>query len=91
MMIPLVLRDLRCTGAKEPSVAQDPENRDHGVVWSERRLCSALFFDGTSFDRTGEAATSIAVAGVLLDPVGTASDGAAGIRPSVSLVYRYWR
>lgn len=42
----------------------------------------------SAFDPAGEAAAGDAAAGVLFDPLGAASDGAAGIRSSVSLVRR---
>ena len=41
-----------------------------------------------ALDPAGEAAAGDAVAGVLFDPLGAAVDGAAGVRPAVSLVRR---
>ena len=46
---------------------------------------------GAALDPAGEAAAGDAVAGVLHDPLGTAVDGAAGVRPSVPLVCRHRR
>jgi hypothetical protein len=42
------------------------------------RVCRALFADWAAVDPAGEAAAGDAVAGVLFDPLGAASDGAAG-------------
>ena len=46
---------------------------------------------GRPLDPAGEAAAGDAFAGVLFDPLGAAVDGAAGVRPLVSLVRRHWR
>ena len=54
----------------------------------ERGLRGALRADRAAVDRAGEAASGDAVAGVLLDPLGAAADGAAGVRPAVPLVRR---
>ena len=54
----------------------------------ERRLRGALCADRPAVDPAGEAASGDAVAGVLLDPLGAAADGAAGVRPAVPLVRR---
>ena len=53
---------------------------------------SALYSpDGPALDPAREAAAGDAVAGVLFDPLGAAVDGAAGVRPAVSLVRRHRR
>ena len=54
-------------------------------------IANSIFADWAAVDPAGEAAASDAVAGVLFDPLGTASDGAAGIRPAFPLVRRYRR
>ena len=48
----------------------------------------ALCPDRPAVDRAGEAAAGDAAAGLLLDPLGAAADGAAGVRPAVPLVRR---
>jgi len=57
----------------------------------ERDFAGALFADWTTVDPAREAAEGDALAGVLLDPFGTAFDGAAGIRSVVPLVRRHRR
>ncbi len=52
------------------------------------REFAALFADWAAVDPAGEAVAGDAVAGVLFDPLGAASDGAAGIRPAIPLVCR---
>ena len=52
------------------------------------RVLGALFAERPSLDPTGEAPSGDAVAGVLFDPLGTAVDGSAGVRPAFSLVRR---
>ena len=52
------------------------------------RILCALCADWAAVDAAGEAAPSDAVAGVLFDPVGTAADGAAGLRSPIPLVRR---
>ena len=53
-----------------------------------RRVLGAVFADRAAVDPAGEAAAGDAAAGFLLDPLGAAVDGAAGVRPVVSLVRR---
>src|SRR4051794_16369720 len=52
------------------------------------REFAALCADWAAVDPAGEAAAGDAIAGVLFNPLGAASDGAAGIRPAVPLVRR---
>jgi hypothetical protein len=52
------------------------------------RVLGALCAGWPSLDPAREAFAGDALAGVLFDPVGAAVDGAAGVRPSVSLVRR---
>ena len=54
----------------------------------EREFRGALCADRAAVDPAGEAASGDAVAGVLLDPLGAAADGAAGVRSAVPLVRR---
>ena len=51
-------------------------------------FATALFGDGPPVDPAGDAAAGDAAAGLLFDPLGAATDGAAGVRPAVSLVRR---
>lgn len=50
----------------------------------QREFAATLFADWAAVDPAGEAAAG----GVLFDPLGAASDGAAGVRPAVPLVRR---
>lgn len=52
----------------------------------EREFAALYFADWAAVDPAGEAAAGDAVAGVVFDPLGAASDGAAGIRPAVPVV-----
>ena len=53
---------------------------------------SALYSaERPAVDPARKAAAGNAIAGVLFDPFGAAVDGAAGVRPAVSLVRRHWR
>ncbi|MGY2932188.1 hypothetical protein ACVWZ6_001790 [Bradyrhizobium sp. GM6.1] len=54
----------------------------------ERELAALYFADWAAVDPPGEAAAGDAVAGVLFDRLGAASDGAARLRPAVPLVHR---
>lgn len=62
--------------------------RERSAVGAGARVCRALFANWAAVDPAGEAAAGDAVAGVLFDPLGAASDGATGIRPAVPLVRR---
>ena len=71
-----------------PSAAGDPGDRERGAGGAVGGVLGAVFADRPALDRAGEAAAGDAVAGVLLDPLGAAVDGAAGVRPVVPLVRR---
>lgn len=64
-------------------------NCERGTGGVGAGLGGAVFADGAAFDPAGKAAASDAATGVLLDPLGAAFDGTAGIRPSVPLVRRH--
>ena len=76
----------------EARVGNDhPLRAIRGVVNEALAALSGEFSDGSTVDPAREASSGDAVAGVLLDPLGAAVDGAAGVRPAVSLVCRPWR
>ena len=61
---------------------------NEALVGAGAGVRGALFADRAAVDPAGEAAAGDAAAGVLLDPLGAAADGAAGVRPPVPLVRR---
>ena len=69
--------------------AGDPGDRQRGAVGAGAGFCGALCADRAAVDSAGEAASGDAFAGVLFDPLGTAVDGATGIRPPVPVVRRH--
>ena len=68
--------------------ASDPGDRERGAVIIGAGVLRALFTDRAPLDPSGEAVEGDAVAGVLFDPLGAATDGAAGVRSSIPLVRR---
>lgn len=61
---------------------------ERGTVAVGARVCRALFAHRPAVDPAEEAAARDAVVGLLFDPLGAASDGAAGLRRAVPLVRR---
>src|SRR5271163_415650 len=75
-----------CGGRARPPAAADPAVRRRGAGEPDGGVLAALFWDGPPVDPPGDAAAGDAAAGVLLDPLGAAADGAVGVRPAVPLV-----
>ena len=69
------------------STESDQRACERGAGGAGARILCALCAD-RAVDPAGEAAPSDAVAGVLFNPVGTAADGAVGVRSPIPLVRR---
>src|SRR5712671_6733352 len=71
------LFELRSAGAMGSSLAADPEDCGRGAGRTDGGIREAVRQVRTAVDRSGEAASRAAVAGLLLGALGAAVDGAA--------------
>src|SRR6476619_2863763 len=78
----------RGAGAIAASAACDPQHRQRRSGEPGWGVRQALRRHGPGLDPTGAVAAVVAAAGVLLDPLRAAADGAARLQPALSLVRR---
>src|SRR5258708_39254793 len=80
------LCDVRAACSIGAPIAQDSADVRSSAGGSGRRVCIAVFAQGSSFDRARATAADPVTTDSVLGAIGASADGAVGLQPSVSLV-----